>query len=54
MDLTPYLEGKGEDKYFTNIINAFRKPEGTFVVPVQFQTSVLVGKKDDIEKMDGL
>lgn len=54
MDLAPYLAEKGEDKYFTNIINAFRKPEGTFVVPAQFQASILVGKMDDIEKMSGL
>lgn len=54
MDLRPYLEEKGEDKYFTNIINAFQKPEGIFVIPAQFQISVLVGKAGDIEKMTGL
>lgn len=54
MDLTPYLEGKGEDEYFTNVINAFQKPEGTFVVPAQFQTAILVGKMDDIDKMTDL
>lgn len=54
MDLAPYLEGMGEDQYFTNIIRAFETPDGTFGVPAQFQIALLAGKKDDIEKMTDL
>ncbi|HBA70521.1 MAG TPA: hypothetical protein DCZ40_14375 [Lachnospiraceae bacterium] len=54
MDLAPYLEDKGEDKYFTNIINALQTPEGTYGAPAQFHIALLVGKKDEIEGMTDL
>lgn len=54
MDLSPYLEDKGEDQYFTNIIRAFQTQEGIYGVPVQFQIALLAGKKEDIEKVTDL
>lgn len=54
MDLSPYLEDKTEDKYFTNVIHAFRTPEGTYAVPGQFHMALMVGRRDEIEKMTGL
>ena len=53
-DLTPYLEGMGEDRYFTNIIRSFWTPEGIYGVPAQFQIALLAGKQEDIEKMTDL
>lgn len=54
MDLTPYLENKAEDKYFTGVINAFRREEGTYVAPAQFRVALMAGKQSDIEKMTDL
>lgn len=54
MDLGPWLEEKTEDKYFTNIVNAFRTPGGTYAAPAQFQTGLAVGKQADIERMADL
>lgn len=53
-DLAPYLEGMGEDRYFTNIIRSFQTPEGIYGVPAQFQVALLAGKQEDIEKMTDL
>ncbi len=54
MDLSPYLEDKKEDQYFTNIIHAFWTPEGTYAVPGQFRMALLVGGQDEIENMADL
>lgn len=54
LDLTLYLEDKAGDKYFTNILHAFRTSEGTYAVPAQFQAALMVGKQGDIEKMTDL
>lgn len=53
-DLSPYLEGMEEDRYFTNILRAFRTQEGIYGVPAQFQIALLTGKEEDIAKMTDL
>ncbi len=53
-DLTPYLQDKAEDQYFSNVLHAFKGSEGIYAVPSQFQAALVVGRKEDIEKMADL
>lgn len=54
LDLASFLENKTEDKYFTNIIRAFGTEEGIYAVPVQFQIGLVVGKQEEIKRIDSL
>ena len=53
-DLTPYLENKTEEEYFTNVLHAFRQEEGLYAVPAQFRLALIAGKKEDVEKISDL
>ncbi len=54
MDLSPWLEKKTEDLYFTNIIHAFRTAEGTYAAPSQFHIGLVAGRRSDIGRMGDL
>ncbi len=53
-DLTPFLDNKTEEEYFPNVLHAFRKEEGTYVVPAQFRLALIAGKKENVEKVSDL
>ncbi|MBD5550536.1 MAG: carbohydrate ABC transporter substrate-binding protein [Lachnospiraceae bacterium] len=55
MDVSPVVDGMdGEAKLFPNVVDACRKDGKIYALPIRIQIPMMVGKKDDVEKIRDL
>lgn len=54
-DLSEFVEKlTGQDSYFQNILTAYQNEEGIYALPTRFQIPVIIGEKQEVEKMKTL
>lgn len=54
-DLSGFVEKiTGQDSYFQNILTAYQNEEGIYALPTRFQIPVIIGEKQEVEKMKTL